>query len=118
MTRNIRILIALVADPGDCWAGIGRRLAAAAPGCQAGWNQHAAPARAAYRSFSTARLMAGFLPADLEKLELVSFVDAEEGKTQDGWLLRDILLLYLEPEQLQDRRKSPSPAPAGTNRRR
>ncbi len=47
--------------------------------------------------------MAGFLPADHgEADQLVSFVDAEEGKTQDGWLLRDVLLLYLKPEQLQD----------------
>jgi hypothetical protein len=48
------------------------------------------------------QIVAGFLPADLEKLQMVNFVDAEEGKTQDGWLLRDILLLYLKPEQLQD----------------
>ena len=48
------------------------------------------------------QVVAGFLPADLEKLPLVSFVDAEEGKTQDGWLLRDVLLLYLKPEQMPD----------------
>ncbi len=47
-------------------------------------------------------VIAGFTSADLEKLALVSFIDAEEGKTQDGWLLRDVLLLYLKPEQLQD----------------
>jgi hypothetical protein len=47
-------------------------------------------------------VIAGFVPADMEKLTQVSFVDAEEGKTQQGWLLRDILLLYLKPEQLQD----------------
>ena len=28
-------------------------------------------------------------------------MDAEEGKTQDGWLLRDILLLYLGEDNLQ-----------------
>lgn len=44
--------------------------------------------------------IAGFGPADLEELELVSFVDDEEGKTQEGWLLRDVLLLHLDPEQL------------------
>jgi hypothetical protein len=48
------------------------------------------------------QIVAGFLPTDLEKLTLVSFVDAEEGKTQDGWLLRDVLLLVLKPEQLPD----------------
>jgi hypothetical protein len=34
-------------------------------------------------------------------LELVSFVDAEEGKTQEGWLLRDVLQLHVAPRQLQ-----------------
>jgi hypothetical protein len=47
------------------------------------------------------RLVAGFQPADLEKLEQASFVDAEEGKTQDGWLLRDVLNLYLDPAMLK-----------------
>ncbi|HUT18520.1 MAG TPA: hypothetical protein VM366_05115 [Anaerolineae bacterium] len=47
------------------------------------------------------RLVASFVPADLERLEKVSFTDAEEGKTQDGWLLVDILSLYLEGSQLQ-----------------
>jgi hypothetical protein len=49
------------------------------------------------------RIVGSFLPADLETLEQVSFVDAEEGKTQEGWMLRDVLLLHvpegvLEPE--------------------
>jgi hypothetical protein len=46
-------------------------------------------------------LRGGFLPADLETLEQASFVDAEEGKTQEGWLLRDILLLRLKGSALQ-----------------
>ena len=46
-------------------------------------------------------LVDGFLPADLQKIETVSFVDAEEGKTQDGWLLRDVLLLHLKESALQ-----------------
>jgi hypothetical protein len=41
-----------------------------------------------------------FTPEDLERLEQVSFVDDEEGKTQEGWLLRDVLLLYVEEERL------------------
>jgi hypothetical protein len=41
------------------------------------------------------RLVAGFAPDALEGLEEVSFVDAEEGKEQDGWLLRDVLLSQL-----------------------
>ncbi|MBN1919813.1 MAG: hypothetical protein JW892_01100 [Anaerolineae bacterium] len=40
--------------------------------------------------------VAAFTPADLEQVQQVSFVDAEEGKTQEGWLLRDVLRLTLE----------------------
>jgi hypothetical protein len=47
------------------------------------------------------RLAGGFLPTDLEEMEKVSFVDAEEGKTQEGWLLRDVLLLRLKESALQ-----------------
>ncbi len=47
------------------------------------------------------QLVAGFIPTDLEQLTQVSFTDAEEGKLQEGWLLRDVLLLHLKPEQLQ-----------------
>ncbi|NMC54279.1 MAG: hypothetical protein GYA48_11665 [Chloroflexi bacterium] len=47
------------------------------------------------------RIVAGFTPDDLASLTEASFVDAEEGKTQQGWLLRDILSLYLPAEQLQ-----------------
>lgn len=43
-----------------------------------------------------------FVPDDLSQLPAASFVDAEEGKTQDGWLLRDVLLLYLGEDNLQD----------------
>jgi hypothetical protein len=47
------------------------------------------------------QLAGSFSPTDLESLEQVSFVDAEEGKTQEGWLLRDILLLHLDRDDLQ-----------------
>ena len=47
--------------------------------------------------------VASFVPDDLSQLPAASFVDAEEGKTQDGWLLRDVLLLYLGEDNLQDR---------------
>lgn len=40
-------------------------------------------------------LVASFVPDDLDQLEVVSFVDDEEGKTQEGWMLRDVILLYL-----------------------
>ena len=41
-----------------------------------------------------------FMPDDLAQLESVSFVDAEEGKTQEGWLLRDVLELYITADSL------------------
>jgi hypothetical protein len=41
------------------------------------------------------KLAHAFLPDDLSQLEQVSFVDAEEGKTQEGWLLSDVILLYI-----------------------
>jgi len=47
-------------------------------------------------------LATAFVPDDLESLELVSFVDEEEGKTQEGWLLRDILKLYLTDDVLRE----------------
>ena len=43
----------------------------------------------------------GFTPDDIQNLEKASFVDAEEGKTQEGWRLEDVLLLYLDPELLE-----------------
>jgi hypothetical protein len=46
------------------------------------------------------QLAAWFVPGDLEKLEEVSFVDDEEEKTQQGWYLSDVLLLYLNEDQL------------------
>lgn len=47
------------------------------------------------------QLVAGFSPQELDKLNKTSFVEPVEGKTQEGWLLRDVLLLYLQPAQLQ-----------------
>ena len=45
-------------------------------------------------------LEAAFTPGDLESLEQVSFVDDEDGKTQEGWLLRDVLRLHLSEAEL------------------
>lgn len=47
------------------------------------------------------QFVGGFGPDDLEQLEKVSFVEAEEGKTQEGWMLRDVLLLYVQRDKLQ-----------------
>jgi len=43
---------------------------------------------------------AAFTPDDLDALEQDSFKDAEEGKTQEGWMLRDVLSLHLSEESL------------------
>jgi hypothetical protein len=47
------------------------------------------------------KLVGGFVPDDLATLEEVSFVDDEEGKTQQGWMLRDVLLLHVKESQLK-----------------
>lgn len=46
-------------------------------------------------------LVGSFEPADLAQLAQVSFQDAEEGKTQEGWLLRDVLLLFVNDNVLE-----------------
>jgi hypothetical protein len=45
-------------------------------------------------------LAGGFTPDDLGQLEEVSFVDAEEGKTQEGWRLSDVLLQHMDAGEL------------------
>ena len=47
------------------------------------------------------KLVGGFVPDDLAELEQVSFVDDEEGKTQEGWMLRDVLLLHVDEDDLE-----------------
>ncbi len=47
-------------------------------------------------------LRAAFSPTDIESLPTASFVDAEEGKTQDGWLLKDTLLVSFKESQFSD----------------
>ena len=46
------------------------------------------------------RLVGSFGPADLERLQQATFVDAEESKTQEGWRLGDVILLHVELDQL------------------
>lgn len=45
-------------------------------------------------------LIAAFTPDDLDHLRLESFVEAEEGKTEEGWMLRDVLRLHVNEEIL------------------
>jgi hypothetical protein len=47
------------------------------------------------------KLVGGFVPDDLGQLEQVSFVDAEDGKTQEGWRLSDVLLLHVKERVLE-----------------
>jgi hypothetical protein len=47
-------------------------------------------------------LRTAFAPADIETITRASFVDAEEGKTQNGWLLKDVLLTYFNENQFRD----------------
>lgn len=47
------------------------------------------------------QLIAGFSPAELDRLEKVSFIEPVEGVKQEGWMLRNVLLLYLPADQLQ-----------------
>jgi hypothetical protein len=101
MTRTIRIIIALVVILVIAGLVLGvdwlqRRQAAQVVGTSTPLPPGSVPI------LFNGQVIAGFLPTDLDQLQKVRFVDAEEGKTQDGWLLRDILLLYLKPEQLQD----------------
>jgi hypothetical protein len=47
------------------------------------------------------QLVGSFSPADLDRLEKVSFVESQEGKKQEGWLLRDVILLHVDSEKLK-----------------
>ena len=45
-------------------------------------------------------LVATFTTDDLDDLSMQSFVEVEEGKTEEGWLLRDVLLLHVGTDLL------------------
>jgi len=47
------------------------------------------------------QLVAGFSPGDLDQLKKARFIEAAEGVKQEGWMLRDILLLYIPEEELR-----------------
>jgi hypothetical protein len=100
MSQNKRILIALVLLLGIVGIVLGvdflqrRNAAAQAP---ADMPPGSIPI------YINGQFVASFVPDDLSQLPSASFVDAEEGKTQDGWLLRDVLLLYLGEDNLQSK---------------
>jgi hypothetical protein len=101
MNRSVRILIAVLAIVAIAGLVLGVDWLQRRQAAQATETSTPLPPGSVPIVFN-GKVIAGFLPADLEKLTKVSFVDAEEGKTQEGWLLRDIILLYLKPEQLAD----------------
>ncbi len=51
--------------------------------------------------FLNGKLAGSFKPADLDQLKKVSFVEPVEGKTQEGWLLRDVINLYIPASELK-----------------
>jgi hypothetical protein len=57
------------------------------------------PAAGSIPIYVNGELVAYFTPADLDKLPKASFVEPVEGKTQDGWMLEDVLRLYI-PERM------------------
>lgn len=96
MSQRTRIIIALVAIIAIVGLVLGgdlirrRQQAAAQPDLPPG----------AIPIYMDGSLVTGFVPDDLDQLEEVSFVDDEEGKTQQGWLLRDVILLSLDDVDL------------------
>ena len=44
--------------------------------------------------------VANVSPTDLGKLPGASFTDAEEGKLQEGWWLKDVIWLYVDEDRL------------------
>ena len=47
------------------------------------------------------KLVGGFVPDDLASVAKATFVDAEEGKNQEGWMLRDVLRLHVPARKLR-----------------
>ncbi|MGD2040318.1 MAG: hypothetical protein PVH11_05795 [Anaerolineae bacterium] len=101
MTQSKRVIIALVILVVLIGLVLGvdalrRRLGAPAQGAQ----DMPTPVPGAIPIYLDEQLVGAFAPTDLEEVQTVSFVDAEEGKTQEGWLLRDVLLLHVPEESL------------------
>jgi hypothetical protein len=47
------------------------------------------------------KLVAGFTPEVLAPLDKVSFTEPVEGVLQEGWLLRDVILLFIPASELK-----------------
>jgi hypothetical protein len=50
--------------------------------------------------FSGNRLLAGFCSENSDRLKRTGFIDKKENKLQEGWLLRDVILLYVDKKSL------------------
>jgi len=50
--------------------------------------------------FVEGKRVAAFAPADLEQMTKATFSDGEEGKEQEGWLLRDVIRLHVKAGKL------------------
>lgn len=107
MSQNKRILITLLALIVIIAAVLGIEAARRQNQQEAQANESQMPAGMATAVpgsipiYLDGELAGSFEPADLEQLAETSFQDAEEGKTQEGWFLRDVLRLYLDADDLQ-----------------
>lgn len=102
MKQSQRIVIALVVILGIIGLVLGvdalRRSAAQQPA--AGTTATPLPA-GSLPIYWNGRLVGGFLPGDLEKLQKVTFTDTAENKPQAGWLLKDVLRLHIPASALK-----------------
>lgn len=102
MTQRTRILIAavvLIVLVGVVLGVDVLRRASSQPGDAAEGEPALAPG--SIPIYLDGQLAGSFSPADLEQLGMVSFVEAEESKTEEGWMLRDVLLLHVDGEKLE-----------------
>jgi hypothetical protein len=95
LSQKTRIIIAVgvIALIGAAILGLEALRGRQTSGSAAGSEPTVAPG--AIPIYLDGKLIASFAPADLEKLNKLSFSDAAEGKPQDGWLLADILQLHV-----------------------
>ena len=96
MSQKMRILIGLVVIVVLVGAVLGLEYLRGQNGLPSGGQVTLAPGSVPI--YLDGELVAAFAPDALETLEQISFVDAEEGKTQEGYLLRDVLLTYLDED--------------------
>jgi hypothetical protein len=95
MKQRTRVLIAL---------GILALVALVVLGVDAWQRQRASTAELPAGSiplYLDGKFVAAFVPANLEELTKTSFADVEEGKPQEGWLLRDVIRLLVSARKLK-----------------